>query len=337
MSRVLTLAVALLIVLLTGVAIGYAVWGDRSDSTGAPDEWVARIGDRYISAEEFGEEMRLRGGNRPGQFFSSEQRQALLDQLLYQSALVERARQAGIDEKPEVRRSRDQILINQILQAELRPRQAEADIAPEEIRAFYEANAEEYAIPARRRVAMIFFALGPDAGEQAREDTRARAESVREQALALADDIPDFGMLARENSDHQASRYRGGVIGWIGEGNPSRYSYPEVVVETANVTTEQGFVSPVLEGEDGLYLVRLVDYQPRAARSLEELQDGIRQRLLRDRFNAVEQAFRGETLDAADIEVRPGSLDQFQPEGAPPEQQRPEQPPSLPASQTGGN
>lgn len=329
--------VSLLLAVLLGLAIGFVLWGDRSERISAPDDWVARIGDRYIGAEEFAEELRLRGGNRPGQFFSAEQRRALLDQLLYQEALVKRAHDAGIHEKPEVRRSRDQILVNQILQADLRPRQADADIAPEEIRAFYEANADEYAIPARRRAAMIFFALGPNAGDQAREDVRARAEAVRVEALAMADEIPDFGMLARENSEHQASRYRGGVIGWIGEGNPSRYSYPEIVVETANASTEPGFISPVLEGEDGLYLVRLVDYQPRSTRSLEDLQDGIRQRLLRDRFNAVEQAFREETLAAADIEIRPGALDQFQPEGEPPDQQRPEQPPSLPASQTGGN
>lgn len=328
--------VSLLLAVLLGLAIGFVLWADRSEQARAPDDWVARIGDRYIGAEEFGEEMRLRGGNRPGQFFTPEQRRALLDQLLYQEALVKRAHDAGIHEKPEVRRSRDQILVNQILQADLRPRQAAADIASEEIQAFYEANAEEYAIPARRRVAMIFFELGPNASDQAREDIRARAEAVRAEALALANEIPDFGMLARENSEHQASRYRGGVLGWIGEGNPSRYSYPEIVVETANATTEPGFISPVLEGEDGLYLVRLVDYQPRATRSLEELRDGIRQRLLRDRFNAVEQDFREETLAAADVEIKPGALDRFQPEGTPPEQ-RPEQPPSLPASQTGGN
>jgi len=332
MSRWLSLMLAMLV----GLAIGFIVWADRTERPAEPDDWVARVGDRYISAEEFEREIELRGGNRPGQFFSAEQRRALLDQLLYQEALVQRARAAGIHEKPEVRRSRDQILVNQILQTDLRPRQADADIDPEEIRAFYEANAEEYAIPARRRVAMIFFELGPNASEQSREDTRSRAESVREQALELADEIPDFGMLARENSDHQASRFRGGVIGWIGEGNPSRYSYPEIVVETANASTESGFISPVLEGEDGLFLVRLVDYQPRRTRSLEDLQDGIRQRLLRGRFNAVEEAFRQETLNAANIEIKPGALDRFQPDGAPPEQ-RPEQPPSLPASQTGGN
>ena len=328
--------VSLLLAVLLGLAIGFVIWANRSERAAAPDDWVARIGDRYISADEFAVELRLRGGSRPGQFFTAEQRRALLDQLLYQAALVERARDAGIDQKPEVRRSRDQILINQILQTELRPRQAGADIASEEIEAFYEDNADEYAIPARRRAAMIFFSLGPDASEKTREDTLARAEAVRAEALAMADEIPDFGMLAREHSEHQASRYRGGVIGWIGEGNPSRYSYPEIVVETANATTEPGFISPVLEGEDGLYLVRLVDYQPRSTRSLEELRDGIRQRLLRDRFNQVEQTFREETLAAAEIEIKPGALDRFQPEGARPEQQ-PEQPPSLPGSQTGGN
>lgn len=308
-----------------------------SDGGSAPDDWVARAGDRYISREEFITEMELRGGMRPGQYFTAEQRRALLDQLLYQAALVQRAKERGIDRQPEVRRSRDQILINQVLQQDLRPRQASADIEPEAIAAFYEEHADEYAVPARRRVAMIFLELGEMASEETRAAVVERAAEIREQALDLPPGVPDFGLLARENSDHQASRYRGGVLGWIGEGDPGRYSYPDVVIESANAMTEPGAVSGILEGEAGVYLVRLVNYEPRRTRTLEELADGIRQRLLRDRFNSVEQAFRDEVLDSAEIEIRESRFDDIDPIGPPPEEQRPEQPPNLPGSQTGGN
>ena len=58
--------VSLLLAVLLGLAIGFVLWGDRSERAAAPDDWVARIGDRYISVEEFAEELRLRGGNHRG-------------------------------------------------------------------------------------------------------------------------------------------------------------------------------------------------------------------------------------------------------------------------------
>lgn len=326
-----------IIALGAGIIIGYLLAGSSVSSNAAPDDWLARVDDQYITRAEFEDEINRRGGDRSGNFRTDEQRRALLDELLYRRALVARARQAGIAEQPEVRRSLDQMLINQVLQRDLRPRQEQNDIEPTAIEAFYAAHVDDYAIPARRRVAMIYFSLGAAASEEARAELMQKAELVRNEALALAAEMRDFGVLARDNSDDQASRYRGGVLGWIGEGNAERYSYPKIVVETANATSKPGEISGVLEDDAGLYLVRLVDYEPRRSRELDELASGIRQRLMRERFIEVEQQFRDETLAQAEIEVRQDQLEAIKPAGPAVDNDNRKQPPSLPDTATQGN
>ena len=235
-----------------------------------------------------------------------------------------------------MRRSLDQILTNRVIQTELRPRQQQIEIDESEIQAFYDEHAGEYTIPSRRRVAMLFFELGENASAETREQVIERAERVRDEALELDGQPRDFGLLAREHSEHQASRYRGGVLGWIGDGDASRYSYPQVVIETARSLSEPGQISQLVSDENGLYLVRLVDHEPRRARSLDELADGIRQRLLRERYIEVEQGFQEEMLAMTDIEIRDDVLERVTPPGPQRQPQTEKTPPAMPAGSNQG-
>jgi len=325
--------------LALGLLAGYmaAIWMSGRDSESQPSDWLARADGEYLTQGEFEFEMRQRAGMRPGQFHSLEQKQALLDELLYRRALVLRAREAGFDRLPEVRRSLDQILVNQVLQRDLRPRQETADIAQAEIEAFHAEHADEYRIPARRRVAMLFLALDEQADESTRAEVLARVVELREQALALPENVRDFGLLARDNSEHQASRYRGGVLGWVGDDDPARYSHPQIVIQTAQQLATAGEISEPISDKNGIYLVRLVDYQQQSVRSLDELSDGIRQRLLRDRFVNEERDFRAETLAQAGFEIRPGALDSIEPPGPPARGSDDRRPPAMPGTAAGGN
>lgn len=314
-------------------AIGAGLWSG-SDEQARPDEWLARAGDQYLTRAEFEDAMRRRGG--ADQYHDREMRSALLDRLLFDRALVQRAIEAGIHREPEVRRSRDQILINRVIQNDLRPRQQAIEIESAAIEAFYAEQAGEYTIPARRRVAMLFFELGENASDETRQEVVERTEAAQAEARALDTPARDFGSLAREYSDHQASRYRGGVLGWVSEGEPGRYSYPEVVLQTASALAEPGDISEVVADENGLYLVRLVDHEPRRERTLEELEAGIRQRLLRERHVEVEQAFREDTLASVDIEIRDDALDRVVPPGDPRERSDDRTPPALPATASRG-
>ncbi|MEM1080888.1 MAG: peptidyl-prolyl cis-trans isomerase [Pseudomonadota bacterium] len=327
--------IALLIGLAAGIWMGQR-WLNEADVQ-PPDDWLAQIGERdWISTSEFEAELERRGVGLGGRGFSAEQQRALLNELIYRRALVLRAEQQGVHMRPEVRRGMEQIVVNQMLRAELRPQQEQADIAPEVIEAFYNEHADEYTVPARRRIAMIHFRVGVTASDETREQALVEAEQVRRAALALEPNVRDFGLLARDHSSHQASRYRGGVLGWIGEGDPARYNYPVVVTEQSLSMDQTGAVSPVLEDEDGLYLVRMVAYEPSRTRSLEELSDGIRQRLLRQRFIDVEAEYRNQVVSDFEVAIDEPRLAALAPD-EPPAPPEPLQPPSLPASATQGN
>lgn len=318
---------------LGGLVAGWFLpqWLDRAATEPTPADWIARIDGDYIDRDRFVAEMRQRGGTRPGQFQALDQKQALLDDLLYRKAVIKAARAEGLDQQPAVRRALEQILITRYIQQHLRPRQEKVEIDRAAIEAAYAELRRDYTIPARRRVAMIHVGVPDQAPPEVRERARQRAAAALEEARRLDDSIRHFGALAREYSEDQASRYRGGVIGWIGEAAPERYRYDPVVVNTANRMREPGTLSEVLEGEDGFYLVRLVDHEPARQRSLDELAAGIRQRLLRERYQQVEQTFRDELVGRFEVEVRADALADIDPLG-PPAAEQPRRPPDVPAS-----
>lgn len=322
------------LLLLAGFAAGVstaALW-PRWTTVQAPDDWVARIGDSYLTRAEFIEEMRLRGGNMPGQYQDREQKRALLDTLLYQRALVQAAREEGLDEEPAVRRSRDQILANQYLQQTLRRKQSAVTVSAEDVRRFHEANAEQYALPARRRVAMLQIPVAANAGDEAWQRARALAEEAIEKTRGMNGAVPHFGAVAREYSHDSASRYRGGVIGWIAEGQAERYRYDPVLLEAAYAMTEPGEISDVLVGADGIYVARLVELESSRVRSLDELSAGIHQRLLRERVAQAEDAYRAELLARFKVEVREAALDAIDPL-APPAAPARREPPAMPSDE----
>lgn len=313
-----------------GVAAG-SWWASSSDdATIVPDNWIARIDNIYISEDEYVEAMRRRGGNRAGQYHDMAQKQELLEALLYRKAVTRAAREDGLDREPEIRNSLDRILVNQYIARHLRPRQEDITISDKAVAEVYERDRERYSIPARRRVAMIRIEVPEGADDEFRATARERAEEALAAARQLDNDTLHFGDLAREYSDDQSSRYRGGVIGWIGEQAPERYRHDPVVIETANSMQDGGEISDVLEGKDGFYIVRLVAHEPTRKRSLDELGSGIRQRLLRDRYRATEDEFRHEMLGRYPIEVREQRLADIEPLGPPArEETRPPQGPGT--------
>ena len=319
--------------LVAGVANGYGaarLGTAPPPQADAPEDWVARVAGEYISKDRFVDEMRQRGGLGPGQYQQPEQRRALLDALVYQQALVAAARNAGIDRLPEVERTLDQVLANQVLQRQLRDRQQAIEVPEAAVRAFYEANVADYTVPARRRVAMIQVPVEAGGGEAAWDAALAEAEAARAGVAALDADVRHFGALAREHSHDQASRYRGGVVGWLSEVQRDRYAYDPAMLEAAFALEEPGQVSAPVRGADAVYLVRLVDLQPAQARPFEELADGIRQRLLQQRLAEVEQAFRNELLQRFDVVLNDAALAAVAPL-SPAATGRAPEPPALPS------
>lgn len=318
--------------LIAGVGLGWFAAGhwSKPEPLAAPDDWVARIGDEYVTVDQFTDEMRRRGGHMPGQYQDLSQRRALLDELLYRRALIKAARDEGLDRRPEVRRALDQVLAGQYIEQTLRQAQSNIKVTDQEVLRHYQANSDDFTVPARRRIAMLRISVPPDSPAEAWSDATERAEEALLKAKALPADVVHFGQVAQEYSDDQATRYRGGVIGWIAEGQADRYRYDPVVMKAAESLAQQGDFASVLRGMDGVYLVRLVEKEEARERGLDQLSAGIQQRLMRDRLERVETEFRSELLARHASQVRESRLLEIDPLSAP-ASNKPLQPPAMPA------
>ena len=164
--------------------------------------------------------MARRGGRIPGQFATVEQRQALLDEMIQQRAALAQARR---DSTATRSTGRPRMLTTQYLRTHLDPELEKIEVTAAEVAAFYQAHREEFLTPARIRAAWIFLAVSAKADAAQVEKTRLRLVAARDEAAKLPPETRNFGEIAKRYSEDAATRYVGGELGWIYEGQAESY------------------------------------------------------------------------------------------------------------------
>ena len=133
----------------------------------------------------------------------------------------------------------------------------------EVLRALYNEHAERYVTPEERRARHILISLPPDAGEEAVQKARAKAESI----LARLEKGESFEKLAKEASDDPGSAGKGGDLGFFGRGLMT----PEF--ETAAFALEKGGRSAIIRSPFGFHIIEVTDIKPQVTRPFEEVRD----------------------------------------------------------------
>lgn len=270
-------------VLLLALLTTLPAKADAGAGTHAPaDAVLATVGDTVITAECLRREMTRRGGGTPGRYETAEARQALLDEMVQHRLRVTAARAEGYAERPEVVAALEGLMAAAWERDRLEPKLESVEVGAEEIAAHHAAHAARYTEPEQVRVALIHLDAASDS------ETIRNAEAQILDAASAIDPAQGFGDLARRYSFDRASRYVGGVVGWLVRGD--RYRWPDAVVDAAFALTSAGDVA-VVPTEGGRFLVRLVARRPATLRPLESVSDGIRRELVRTEREALRQAF----------------------------------------------
>ncbi len=311
-----------IVLALAALAVtGWLIYYYKPAPAGPDPDLIANVGPREIRAEGFRREAVRRGGIRR----EGLDRQALLEEMISYEVQLAKALDDGLDKDPEVVRAYHNLLVGKLRQGLLQPRIESVTITDEMVAAHYEANPEKYTRPARARVALLFLETHPAMSEEKRQSVRDRMAEAREKALAVPPEERGFGALAISCSEDQASRYKGGDIGWLAEGRA--YRWPDPVVSAAFALPEPGAVSDVIETDKGLYLVKLLDRRPAEITPLEKVAARIRHKMLLEKRKETEAAFLAETRSATPIEVFAEALEAVELPDAGDSGQRP---PSLP-------
>jgi peptidyl-prolyl cis-trans isomerase C len=273
-----------------------------------PVTFLAKVGDVRITVEDLQKEVARRQAARR----AVPDKETLLQEMVEQTALLQRAKDSGVDRDPQLQREIHNLIIGRFLDRETTARREAVTVTTNEVQAEYERNLARYTQPAKVRLALLVQRVDPKASEAKRAEARARIEEARRLALAKpasaesASGVPGFGALAVDYSDDQTSRYRGGDIGWLDSGSYVP-RWPKKVFEAA-FALEQGKTSEVIETDDGFYLAMKTDLRPGSVVPFVQVEASLRQSLLVRKRHEADVAVRQEAIRLIPSEINRAAL-----------------------------
>ncbi len=184
------------------------------------------------------------------------QKGRLLDQMVTESVLLQEANRRGLARNSEVRRlareAERQIVVGKLLDDLRRERQPA--VSDEQVASFYESNKENFKQPDTWRASHILVTEEADA----------------KKALDRIKGGEPFAKVAQEVSI-DPSKARGGDIGFFSKGQV----IPEF--EEAVLKLKPGEMSGILKTPLGYHIILLAEQKDAHVRSLEEVQEQVRQ------------------------------------------------------------
>jgi peptidyl-prolyl cis-trans isomerase D len=169
---------------------------------------------------------------------------------------------------PEKRSARYALLDLAKLRTTIQPADAE-------LRAYYNQNIDQYKVENRVHVEHILFkTVGKTDAEIA--EIHQKAEDVLKQAQHGA----NFEDLAKRYSEDDASKPKGGDLGWIVEGQ----TVPEF--QQAAFTLPKGSISDLVKTQYGFHIIKVLDHETAHTKTFEEVRDSIVQPVLEDKVSA---------------------------------------------------
>lgn len=263
---------------------------------------VATVDGEPITSQSLLDEMIRRARLVPGLFEDPAARRELLDERIRFETIVARARAAGYETDPALAEQWKRLLVRRYEAEHLEARTAKLSVSDAEIKSYYQAHLADYTRPERRRVALIFIEVPRRASAQRVEELTRKAEEVLAAAGADTAAQTHFGDLARTRSDDRATRYRGGDVGWLAAGQSS-YRWGPKVVAAMFALSKPGELSAIVRGEDGFYLLRLMDVEAARPLPLEQIRPTIRHALLGAQRKQLAQAFYAELAGQTRVEI----------------------------------
>ncbi len=182
----------------------------------------------------------------------------------------------------------------QVVEAEVRDRVSVSDA---EIEAYYREHGAEFDVPAEATFREIVLVAS---GEE-RDRKRQEAAEIRRRAAGPG---ADFAAIAREVSE-AGTRDAGGLIGPIHRGD----LLPEL--EAMVFSLPVGEVGPVLETPSGFHIVRVESRTEARRKSLEEIREELRRRLVEEKFRKALDEYLERLWTEATVEVASGYRDRL--------------------------
>lgn len=291
-----------------------------------PEDVLARVEAQNIRLADYKAELGRRARGRSGRLTRTDEREAVLQEMLNFESVYLRAKEAGFDQKPEIARQIKAFIVERFIEARMEGKPESPAVSDTEIANYYRAHTSRFAIPEKVRFAVILIGCPARATEEKKTEALRKAELVRVEARTLGDSERTFGVLAQRHSEDQATRYLGGDAGWLVRGEQGRWD--TAVVDAAFALKRVGEISSVIRSSNGLCLVKLIEKQSAGFRPLEEVAEAIRYQVALEKRHRQQEAFHEAMTAGLKIEINRALLETIPVPTAAPHAT----PPALPGS-----
>lgn len=231
---------------------------------------ILRVGSIVISQADLEQQLKETHAGRKDEAT----RKLALEELANRAQLVQAALDAKLDQEPVIRAEFARILANKFKEQSLVPKlkALSTSVSESRLREIYKANQSIYQSHEQRQVAVLW--LDPGKDPQRAKQYQEKLATARDWFFKSSDleKEPDkgFAELGVDYSEHQASRFKGGIVGWL-ERQGGMDSWTKAVAEIAFSLTKPGEVSEVKVRPEGIFLVRYMALKPASLRSFESV------------------------------------------------------------------
>ncbi|NVB81023.1 MAG: hypothetical protein HOV81_21685, partial [Kofleriaceae bacterium] len=256
---------------------------------------LAKIDDVTITLGEFQERINRQSPYIRARYTSLEQKKEFLDSLVRFEVLAKEAYRRGLDKDPEVIRTMKQVMIQKLMRDEFDAKVTADSVADAEMKAYYDANLDEYVKPEEVRVSAIIL------------KNKAQAERVLLEAKGDAGKTnKGFRDLVMKYSSDEESKLRGGDLRYLELANKD---VPPAVVKAAFTLMNTGDVSGVVDAGNGtFYVLKQTGRRKQMTKGFDDAKPQIRNKLFREKRLAAQKDFIDGLRTKAKIEINEANL-----------------------------
>ena len=237
-------------------------------------EVLVEIGDTKITVGEFAKRLADQSPYLRARYNSPERRKEFLDSLVRFELMAAEAKRRGYDKLPEVRRTRNQVMIQQMMKEEFEEKIKLSDVTDAEIKAHYDANKDEFHKPEQVRASHILI------------KNRGTAQRVLRQLLAKRTDVNLFRNLAQKHNEDTETNERFGDLRFFsrpGEAGAVEALPSEVATAAFSLKKIGDLHAELVKSDAGHHIVKLTGRRAALSRSLEEARRPIQNQLWRQK------------------------------------------------------
>lgn len=270
---------------------------------------LARYAGAKLTLGEAEAQLALPNPPSPSVFATPEGRKGWVEGLVRLDLLARLAEEKGYARDPAFLLRMKQELAATVLAKEFEEPQRKRAPTDDEVAQYFREHEAALRRPERLRLAVIAFRAEDDATRRAK---RPVAQQVLAELRRRAGDYYAFGELAAARSEEPRSASTSGEL--------PAMSREELEAGFGPTLAEKAFALPrapgtlhdgVVEGERGLFLVKLLSVEPAYAPKLEDVRDALRNQLATERRSKALEAFLADVWKKADVRIDEKALEQL--------------------------